>query len=207
MTPEQNKELYNYWVKRKNEINNALKPYIRRKKEQTTMTTENQNTEVLGEETLNTSTMETKEIPLIPAGKYPVNFKGASVHCGKEWNSVPNISLQHQMTGESKRVVFSDLLLSTAPDKNGQKHYERKNGLKAFLKILGTDIEQLRVLKKEVVNPENNETVTLKFIDAKQVMDVIEQYKGTNYQVRVNVKPANGQWAAKNGVFEFFPAE
>lgn len=166
------------------------------------------NNEVLGEETLSTAQMEVKEVPLIRAGKYPCTLKGMSIHCGKEWNSVPNISLQHKLDGDGKgRVVFSNLLLGLHPDKNGQYNYQRKNGLKAFMTALGTDIEGLKVLKKQVTNPETNETVELKFIDAKQIVDALNQFIGSAYQVRVTIKQGTNGYAEKNDVFEFFPAE
>ncbi len=170
------------------------------------MTTENAQP-VVGEEFLDSQTMEIREIPLVKVGKYPSTFKGISTHCGKEWNSVPNLSIQHKLGAEANnRVVFSNLLMSVAPDKNGQKHYERKNGLKAFMKAFDTDIQQMRVLSKQVTNPETGETVTLKYIDADQIKAHLEQFVGKEYQVRVSVQAANGTWPAKNDIFEFFPA-
>ena len=135
-------------------------------------------------------------------------MKGASIHTGKEWNSVPNISLQHKLGPEANnRVILSNLLLGLHPDKNGQYNYQRKNGLKAFLSALGTDIETLRVIKKEVTNPENGETVVLKSIDAKQVVEALSQFNGTAYQVRVSAKDGTNGYPAKNDVFEYFKAE
>lgn len=166
------------------------------------------NNEVLGEETLSTATMEVKEIPLVKVGKYPATLKGMSIHVGKEWNSVPNISLQHKLDGDGKgRVIFSNLLLGMHPDRNGQFNYQRKNGLKAFMVALGTDIEGLKVLRKQVTNPETNETVELKFIDAKQIVDALKQFVGTAYQVRVSISKGSQGFSDKNDVFEFFPAE
>lgn len=164
------------------------------------------NNAVVGEETIDTSAVEVKEIPLIKPAVYPVTFKGASVHCGKAWNSVPNINLMHKLK-DGNRVAFSTLLLGNHPDKNGQLNIQRKNGLKAFLSVLGTNIEKLRVLSREAVNPDTNEKTILKYCDSEQIMKVLEQYYGAEYRVRIQIKPAQNNFPAKNDVFEFFPAE
>lgn len=167
-----------------------------------------ENNQVVGEETFNTATIEVKDIPLVPSGRYPATFKGSSIHCGKEWNSVPNINLQHKLGEEGKnRVVFSRLNLNLHPDKNGQFHASKKNGLKAFLKVFDTDIEQLRVIKKTVTNPETGETVELKSLDAKQIQEHIQQFVNSPYEIRVTQKPAANGYPASNDVFEFFPPQ
>jgi len=166
------------------------------------------NNEVLGEETLSTTTMEVKEIPLIKAGKYTATLKGLSIHAGKEWNSVPNVNLQHKLGEDGKnRICFSQLKLGLHPDKNGQFHYQRKNGLKAFLSALDTNIESLRVISKKVTNPETSEEVVIKYIDAKQVVDAITQFIGSAYALRVTIKAANNGFPESNDVFEFYKPE
>lgn len=164
-----------------------------------------ETTAVVGEETLDTSGVEVKEIPLVKAGLYPATFHGVSIHCGREWNSVPNVNLMHKLK-ENNRIVFSTMLMGMHPDKNGQLNIQRKNGLKAFLKTIGTDIEKLRVIKKTVTNPANGEAVELKYCDAEQVKAALEQYvKQAEYRIRVTERSAANGFPAKNDVFEFLP--
>lgn len=180
--------------------------HVRMAKEQKHMSDE--NNQVVGEETLSTVTMEVKEIPLVQPGKYTATFKGHSIRRGKDWNSVPNISLQHKLGEDgNNRVVFSTLLLGLNPDKNGQLNYTRKNGLKAFLATIGTDIEKLRIITQEVTNPESGETVKLKFLDAQQIAECLEQYKGAQYRVRVTIQKGTQGYSDKNDVFEFLPLD
>lgn len=159
---------------------------------------------VLGEETLNTADVQVKEIPLIPVGKYPCNLKGLSVHCGKEWNSVPNVSIQNKL---EKRVVFSTLLMSLQPDVNGQLHISRKNGAKAFLKAFDVNIEGWKIHKEMRTDPKTGEQVEIKFLDAAQLVEAMSQYKDAAYQIRVTIQKANPPYPEKNDVFEYFPAE
>lgn len=173
-------------------------------KENTTMTTE--NTAVAGEETLDTTTLEVKEIPLVKKGKYPATMNGFTKHVGKEWNSVTNVSVGHKLTA-SNRVVFGTLLMSTAPDKNGNLHIQRTNGAKALLKVLGTDIQGWKIHKEMRTNPQG-EQVEVKWLDPDQLIAVLEQYKGSvAYQVNVTEQPASGGYPAKNDIFSFAPAE
>ncbi len=165
-----------------------------------------ENNTVVGEETLDTTTLEVKEIPLIKKGKYVATLNGASKHVGKEWNSVPNVNVGHKIT-ESKRVVFGTILLSMAPDVNGNLHIERQNGAKALLKVLGTNIQGWKVHKEKRTNPEGVE-VEIKYLDADQLIDALTQYKGSmSYKINVVEKPANGTWPAKNDIFGFEAAE
>lgn len=165
-----------------------------------------ENNTVVGEETLDTTTLEVKEIPLIKKGKYIATLNGASKHVGKEWNSVPNVNVGHKIT-ESKRVVFGTLLLSLHPDVNGNLHIERQNGAKGLLKVLGTNIQGWKI-HKEMRTDKDGKEVEIKFLDADQLIDALEQYKGSmSYQINVVEKPASGTWPAKNDVFSFAPAE
>lgn len=183
---------------------NDMQDGIAGKKENTTMTTE--NTAVAGEETLDTTTLEVKEIPLIKKGKYTATMNGFTKHVGKEWNSVPNVSVGHKLTS-NKRVVFGTLLLSTAPDKNGNLHIQRTNGAKALLKVLGTDIQGWKIHKEMRTNPEGSQ-VEVKWLDPDQLIAALEQYKGSvTYQVNVTEQPANNGYPAKNDIFSFAPAE
>lgn len=159
---------------------------------------------VVGEETLNTADVQVKEIPLVTPGKYTAKLKGVSVQCGKEWNSVPSVSIQNKL--ENNRIIFGSLNLGLAPDKNGQLSIERKNGAKAVLKLFDTNIEGWKIHKEERTNP-SGEKVTIKFLDAKQLVDVLEQYKDSSYQIRVNISKGTGGYSDKNDIFEYFPAE
>ena len=164
------------------------------------------NTQVAGEETLDTSNLEVKEIPLVKKGKYPATMNGFTKHVGKEWNSVPNVSVGHKLTA-SNRVVFGQLLLSTAPDVNGNLHIQRQNGAKALLKVLGTDIQGWKIHKELRTNPEGAQ-VEVKWLDPDQLITALEQYKGSvTYQVNVVEKPSQNGYPAKNDIFSFSPAE
>lgn len=204
------------WIKQQLRLNKTLrenlKPFIRLElrepygiagKESNNMT---DNTSVVGEETLDTTTLEVKEIPLVKKGKYDATLNGFTKHTGKEWNSVPNVSVGHKLT-VSKRVVFGTLLLGLAPDVNGNLHIERTNGAKALLKTLGTNIQGWKIHKEERLNPEG-QTVTVKWLDADQLISALEQYKGSvTYKVNVTEQPANNGYPAKNDIFSFSPAE
>ncbi len=165
-----------------------------------------ENTSVVGEETLDTTTLEVKEIPLVKKGKYPCTLNGMSKHVGKEWNSVPNVNCGHKITA-SNRVVFNTFLLSLHPDVNGNLHIQRQNGAKALLKVLGTDIKGWKIHTEKRTNKEGVE-VEVKYLDADQLISALEQYKNTfAYQINVIEKPAEGTWPAKNDIFSFAPAE
>lgn len=159
---------------------------------------------VAGEETLNTVDVSVKEIPLVAPGKYPAKLKGVSIQCGKEWNSVPSVSVQNQL--ENKRIVFGSLNLGMAPDKNGQLSIERSNGAKAVLKLFDANIEGWKIHKEERTNAQG-EKVLVKFLDAKQLVDVLEQYKDSTYSVRVNISKGTNGYGDKNDIFEYFPAD
>jgi hypothetical protein len=96
--------------------------------------------------------------------------------------------------------------MSTNPDKNGQRHYERKNGVKAFMKAFDTNIEKMRVLSKTVTDPSTGQEVVLKYLDATQIKEHLEQFVGSEYAVRVSISKGSGGFADKNDIFEFFPA-
>ena len=160
----------------------------------------------VGEETLDTTNLEVKEIPLVKKGKYPATLNGFTKHVGKEWNSVPNVSVGHKLT-VSNRVVFGTLLLSTAPDVNGNLHIQRQNGAKALLKVLGTEIQGWKIHKEMRTNPEG-QSVEVKWLDPDQLIKALEQFKGSvTYQVNVVEKPAQNSYPAKNDIFSFSPAE
>lgn len=195
-----------YWNDVKGTNPENRKQGRKQKKEQRNMT---ENTSVVGEETLDTTTLEVKEIPLVKKGKYKATLNGASKHVGKEWNSVPNVSVGHKLVidGKAGRMVFGQLLMSTEPDVNGNLHIQRPNGAKALLKVLGTNIQGWKIHKEMRKNPEGVE-VEIKWLDADQLITALEQFKGSfEYMVNVVEKPANGQWAAKNDIFSFAPAE
>lgn len=168
------------------------------------------NTSVVGEETLDTTTLEVKEIPLVKKGKYKATLNGASKHTGKEWNSVPNVSVGHKIVnadGKPGRVVFGQLLMSTEPDVNGNLHIQRPNGAKALLKVLGTDIQGWKIHKEMRTNPEGQQ-IEVKWLDPDQLITLLEQFKGSaSYMINVVEKPANNGYPAKNDVFSFSPAE
>ncbi len=165
-----------------------------------------ENTNVAGEETLDTTTLEVKEIPLVKKGKYPATLNGFTKHTGKDWNSVENVSVGHKLTA-NKRVVFGTLLLGLAPDVNGNLHIQRQNGAKALLKVLGTDISGWKV-KKEMRTNKEGEQVEVKWLDPDQLIACLEQFKGSAaYQVNVTEQPAQNGYPAKNDIFSFSPAE
>lgn len=165
-----------------------------------------ENTQVVGEDTLDTSTLEVKEIPLVKKGKYPCTLNGMSKHTGKEWNSVPNVNAGYKITG-TNRVVFGTFLLSLAPDVNGNLHIQRLNGAKALLKVLGTDIQGWKKIREMRTNPEGQQ-VEVVSLDPDQLISALEQYVGsTAFQINVVEKPANNGYPAKNDIFSFAPAE
>lgn len=164
----------------------------------------------LGEETLDTTTLEVKEIPLVKKGKYTATMNGVSKHVGKEWNSVPNVSVGHKLTVDGKpgRIVFGQLLMSTEPDVNGNLHIQRQNGALALLQTLGTGIQGWKKISEMRTNPTTNEQVKITWLDPDQLIAALEQYKGSvTYQVNVVEKPANNGFPAKNDVFSFSKAE
>lgn len=180
--------------------------YRKAVKESNNMT---ENTSVVGEETLDTTTLEVKEIPLVKKGKYTATINGASKHQGKEWNSVPNVNVGHKLVidGKSGRIVFGQLLMSTEPDVNGNLHIQRPNGAKGLLKVLGTEIQGWKIHTEKRTNPEGVE-VEVKWLDPDQLIAVLEQFKGSaTYQVNVVEKPAQNGYPAKNDIFSFSKAE
>lgn len=165
-----------------------------------------------GERTFSTAGRSVKEktFPVIPAGNHegPLGAD-ASTACADGWDKVPYVkySLGAKGTAMSEggkdQRVFGMLFLSITPGKDGEVNTERPDGIVALAQALGTELEGVEIVEREVTNPENGETKKLEYLNPKQVVEWLKSFAGTDVKYRTKIEKGTGGYSDKAKIQKF----
>lgn len=165
-----------------------------------------------GERTFNTSsqTVVSPKAQLIPAGSYDSTVaSGADIGCAKRSDAIPyvNVSFEVQGTatkeGGKNRRVFHRLLLGLKPGKDGVLNPNRSNGVTAMAKALGTELEGIEIVEREVTDESGN-TVKQEYLNPRQVLEWVKGFEGSSLKTRIKVQKGTAEYPDdKNEVAAF----
>lgn len=165
-----------------------------------------------GERTFNTSsqTVVSPKAQLIPAGTYESNIAaGADIGCAKRPDAIPYVNLSFEVQGTAtkeggkNRRVFHRLLLGLKPGKDGVLNPNRSNGVTAMAKALGTELEGIEIVEREVTD-ESGQTVRQEFLNPKQVVEWVKGFEGSSLKIKVKVQKGTAEYPDdKNEVAAF----
>ena len=165
-----------------------------------------------GEATFSTSgrTVVENTFPLIPRGDYTCKIRQAEVKAANKPGAIPYVAVRAEVentaikAGGKNQLLFFNLLCSLKPGSDGVISPERGNGLVAFAKALGTEVEGISVVNR-TATIDGNETEQ-SFLNAKEVADWVTSQDGASFRARVrHSKPTAEYPNPKAEVDRFLP--
>lgn len=154
----------------------------------------------------------------IAQGEYTCAIRPEHIKIGqsdKRRDAVPYISYSIEVfntaltEGGKNRLVFPMLLLGLNPGKDGVLNIDRANGLTALTKALGTELEGVEVVTREVTM-EDGSTKVLEYLNPQQVVDqLLRNQVGVEFKafIKVETSEYNGEKQEKNVISKFIPRE
>lgn len=168
-----------------------------------------------GERTFSTAgrSVKAKVFPVLPAGNYTGPL-GADSEIGKaeKWDGVPYVKMSIGANGTAAseggkdQRVFHMLFLSLVPGKDGEINTDRPDGITALAQALGTQVEGVEILEREVTDPETGATKKLEYLNPKQVQEWLKSFAGVEVNYRTKIEKGTGGYSDKSKISKFLLA-
>jgi hypothetical protein len=169
-----------------------------------------------GERTFSTAgrTVKAKVFPTLPAG----NYKGplgsdSEIGNADKYDAVPYVKISFGANGTAMKEggkdqrVFHMLFLSLVPGKDGEINTDRPDGITALAQAMGTEVEGVEIVEREVTNPETGETKKLEYLNPKQVQEWLKSFAGVEVSYRTKIEKGTGDYGDKSKIAKFLLAE
>lgn len=168
-----------------------------------------------GERTFNTSAQQvvTPKATLIPPGTYAMTVSsGAEVGCAKRPDAIPYINVSFEVDGTAtkeggkNRRAFHRLLLGLKPGRDGVLNPNRSNGVTAMAKALGTELEGIEIVEREV--EVDGQTVKQEYLNPRQVLEWVKSFEGSTLKGRIKIQKGTAEYPDdKNEISAFMLPE
>lgn len=165
-----------------------------------------------GERTFSTTdrNIVAPKFPQVPAGNHTGDLGGdATVAKSDRWDAVPYVKSSFTADGTAQAEggkdlrVFHMFFLGLVPGGDGVANVDRPDGITAAAKAMGTAMEGVEIITREVENPETGEKKTLEYLNPKQVVEFLNNMKGTKVSYRVKIEAGTKGYEDKAKIAKF----
>lgn len=168
-----------------------------------------------GEKTFSTTGREVKTVtfkPITP-GTYPLILgSDATVAKADRPDAIPYVNASFEVEGSAdteggkNKRVFPRFFLGMEPGKDGVLNMDRENGLTALAQALGTQLEGVEIISREVQDIEGNPK-TIEYLNPQQVVAWLKGFAGSTVKGRIKTEKGTGNYADKSVVAKFLLGE